>query len=140
MIIRQGRSADSISIHKLLEQLGYPQPGDRVIEAIESYYGDGYYLLVVEVDNVIVGFASLHWFDMFHMRGKMGRITAICIQEELRSKGIGRSLLTASEDFLKSKGCVKVEVTTNLIRTLTHEFYAKNGYEINSKRFIKKLD
>jgi N-acetylglutamate synthase-like GNAT family acetyltransferase len=139
MIIRQGISADSPYIHKLLEQLGYPQQGDRVIEAIESYYQAGYYLLVVEVDNMIVGFASLHWFDMFHMRGKMGRITAICIQQELRSKGIGRTLLTACEDFLKSKECVKVEVTTNLNRTLTHEFYAKNGYEINSKRYIKTL-
>jgi len=139
MIIRQGISADSPSIQKLLEQLGYPQQGDGVIEAIESYFGPGYYLLVVEVDNVIVGFASLHWFDMFHMRGKMGRITAICIYEELRSKGIGHTLLTAAEEFLRSKGCVKVEVTTNLKRTLTHDFYAKNGYEINSKRFIKSL-
>ena len=140
MIIRQGISADSPYIHKLLEQLGYPQQGDRVVEAIESYFEPGYYLLVVEVDNTIAGFASLHWFDMFHMRGNMGRITAICIQEELRSKGIGHNLLTASEEFLKSKGCVKVEVTTNLKRTLTHDFYAKNGYEINSKRFIKKLE
>jgi N-acetylglutamate synthase-like GNAT family acetyltransferase len=140
MIIRQGRSADSPSIQKLLEQLDYPQQADKVIEAIESYYQDGYYLLVVEIDNVIVGFSSLHWFDMFHMRGKMGRITAICIHDELRSKGIGHKLLTASEDFLKSKGCVKVEVTTNLKRTLTHEFYAKHGYEVNSKRFIKKLE
>jgi GNAT superfamily N-acetyltransferase len=139
MIIRQGISADSPYLQKLLEQLGYPQQGDRVIEAIESYFEPGYYLLVAEVDNGIVGFASLHWFDMFHMRGKMGRITAICIQEELRSKGIGHNLLTASEEFFKSKGCVKVEVTTNLKRTLTHEFYAKNGYEINSKRFIKTL-
>jgi N-acetylglutamate synthase-like GNAT family acetyltransferase len=139
MIIRQGISADSPYIHKLLEQLGYPQLGERVIEAIESYFEPGYYLLVVEIDKMIIGFASLHWFDMFHMRGKMGRITAICIQEESRSKGIGHTLLTASEEFLKSKGCVKVEVTTNLLRTLTHEFYAKNGYEINSKRFIKAL-
>ena len=137
MIIRQGISADSPYIHKLLEQLGYPQAADRVIAAIESYFEPGYYLLVVEVDNMIVGFASLHWFDMFHMRGKMGRITAICIQEELRSKGIGHNLLIASEEFLKSKDCVKIEVTTNLKRTLTHDFYAKNGYEINSKRFIK---
>ncbi|HEX6891537.1 MAG TPA: GNAT family N-acetyltransferase [Chryseolinea sp.] len=139
MIIRQGISADSPSINRLLEQLGYPQQGDRVIEAIENYFEPGYYLLVVEIDNMIVGFSSLHWFDMFHMRGKMGRITAICVQEGLRSTGIGHVLLTASEEFLKSKGCVKAEVTTNLKRTLTQEFYAKNGYEINSVRFIKVL-
>ena len=140
MIIRQGRLQDSASIRNLLDQLGYPQDSDSVIKAIENYYEDGYYLLVAEIDDMIVGFSSLHWFDMFHMRGKMGRITAICIQDDLRSKGIGRNLMTASEDFLKSKGCVKVEVTTNVKRTLTHEFYAKNGYEVNSKRFIKNLE
>lgn len=140
MIIRQGRLQDSASIRNLLDQLGYPQDSDSVIKAIENYYEDGYYLLVAEIDDMIVGFSSLHWFDMFHMRGKMGRITAICIQDDLRSKGIGRNLMTASEDFLKSKGCVKVEVTTNVKRTLTQEFYAKNGYEINSKRFIKNLE
>jgi GNAT superfamily N-acetyltransferase len=139
MIIRQGILSDSSSIHKLLAQLGYPQEDGKVVEAIESYHHEDYYLLVGEVDNTIVGFASLHWFDMFHARGKMGRITAMCIQENLRSKGIGHRLLMASEQFLKEKGCVKVEVTSSLKRTLTHKFYAKNGYGINSKRFIKEL-
>ena len=139
MIIRQGLIGDSPSIDKLLTQLGYPQQGDNSVEAIKSYGAEGYNLLVAEIDSVVVGFVSLHWFDMFHMRGKMGRITAICIMEEQRSLGIGRELLLAAEAFLKSKGCVKVEVTTNLTRILTHEFYLKNGYTIDSKRFIKLL-
>ena len=137
MIIRQGKLADSSSIHQLLEQLGYPQHDDKVAQAIELYNKESYHLLVVEDDSMIAGFASLHWFDMFHSRGKMGRITAICIQDELRSKGIGHKLLLASEEFLKLKGCTKIEVTCNLKRTLTHEFYTKNGYTIDSKRFIK---
>lgn len=140
MIIRQGLLPDSPSIDMLLTQLGYPQQADESVEAIKSYNLEGYHLLVGEIDSVVVGFASLHWFDMFHMRGKMGRITAICILEELRSKGIGRELLLAAEEFLKNKGCVKIEVTTNLKRTLTHEFYLKNGFTIDSKRFIKWLE
>ena len=139
MIIRQGLPADSPSIDKLLTQLGYPQQGNESVEAIKSYSLEGYHLLVGEIDNVVTGFASLHWFDMFHLRGKMGRITAICVIEGQRSLGIGRELLLAAEEFLKSKGCVKVEVTTNLKRILTHEFYLKNGYIIDSKRFIKLL-
>jgi N-acetylglutamate synthase-like GNAT family acetyltransferase len=139
MIIRQGILADSPSIHRLLEQLGYPQEDSNVVEAIENYDREGFHLLVGEVENTVVGFASLHWFDMFHARGKMGRVTAICIQEDLRSKGIGHKLLMACEEFLKEKGCVKVEVTSSLKRILTHEFYVKNGYEIISKRFIKGL-
>lgn len=139
MIIRQGLVSDSPSIDKLLTQLGYPQLPDMVLEAIETYNKDGYHLLVVEIDSIVVGFASLHWFDMFHARGKMGRITAICVMEESRSKGIGRRLLLASEEFLKSRGCVKVEVTSSVKRILTHEFYLNNGYTIESKRFTKQF-
>ena len=139
MIIRQGLLTDSPSIDKLLTQLGYPQQSDNSVEAIKSYWLDGYHLLVGEIESVVIGFVSLHWFDMFHMRGKMGRITAICVMEEKRSTGIGRELILAAEEFLKLKGCVKVEVTANLKRILTHEFYLKNGYTIDSKRFIKLL-
>lgn len=119
--------------------MGYPQHPDKIVEAIETYFQDGYQLLVAEIDGVVVGFASVHWFDMFHARGKMGRITAMCVQEESRSKGIGRGLLLASEEFLKSKGCIKVEVTSGLNRILTHEFYQKNGYTIESKRFTSQF-
>ena len=139
MVIRTGSITDSSSINKLLTQLGYPQQADNVVQAIKTYNKEGYHLLIGEIDGVVVGFASLHWFDMFHSRGKMGRITAICIDEGSRSQGIGAKLVLASEEFLKTKGCVKVEVTTNLKRTLTHEFYQKVGYSIDSKRFIKVL-
>lgn len=139
MVIRAGSTTDSSSLNELLTQLGYPQQTDDVIEATETYNKEGYHLLVAEIDGSVVGFASLHWFDMFHSRGKMGRITAICTAEGSRSMGIGGKLVLASEEFLKTKGCVKVEVTCNLKRTLTHEFYLKSGYSIDSKRFIKIL-
>lgn len=139
MVIREGSITDASSINKLLTQLGYPQDAHNVIDAITTYNKEGYHLLVCEVEGIIIGFASLHWFDMFHVRGKMGRITAICIDEGSRSHGIGARLMLASEEFLKAKGCVKVEVTSNLKRTLTHQFYLKIGYSIDSKRFIKEL-
>jgi GNAT superfamily N-acetyltransferase len=139
MVIRKASVADTSLIRRLLEQLGYPQLEDEVVDAINTYDKEGYQILVGEDDKDVVGFVSLHWFDMFHSRGQMGRITAICILEELRSKGFGQALLMAAEHYLKTKGCVKVEVTTNLNRTLTHEFYGKNGYSIDSKRFIKRL-
>ena len=139
MIIRQAIPSDSPAIDNLLAQLGYPQEDANTIEAINTYQLDSYHLLVAEVHGTVVGFASLHWFDMFHMRGKMGRITAICVMEHARSKGIGRDLLSAAEKLLKNKGCVKVEVTTNLKRTSAHEFYLKNSYTIDSMRYIKQL-
>lgn len=139
MTIRQAVLSDSSALKELLTQLGYPQEVNDVIAAIESYGSEGYHLMVGEEDGVVVGFASLHWFDMFHVRGKIGRITAICILDGLRSKGIGRVLTEACENLLVSKGCTKVEVTSNLKRTLTHKFYQQMGYTIDSQRFTKTL-
>jgi len=140
MIIRQALLRDSIAIHRLLTQLGYPPQNDAfIVSKIESYSTEGYHLLVGDMDNETVGFISLHWFDIFHSTAKMGRITALCVSEHVRGEGVGRQLLEAAEKFMILKGCSKVEVTSNVKRTLTHEFYLKNGYTEDSRRFVKAL-
>jgi GNAT superfamily N-acetyltransferase len=138
MIIRKADSRDSSSIKKLLIQLGYPGLSiDETHKKISDYDRDSYHLLVSEVENEVAGFISLHWFDIFHSPGKMGRITAFCVDEKFRSQGIGQKLLKASEEFLVSKGCTKIEVTSNEKRIRTHQFYPKVGYTEDSRRFVK---
>ena len=140
MIIRQAAQHDRSALHDLLTQLGYPPAGDRfILQKIEIYSADGYHLLVCELEGKTVGFISLHWFDMFHSVQKMGRITALCVSDHVRDQGIGGMLLKEAEKFLTLKDCSKVEVTTNFKRTRTHEFYLKNGYSEDSRRFIKQL-
>lgn len=140
MIIRQAALDDHAALHNLLTQLGYPPAMDQsVVQKIESYSTESYQLLVCELGNETVGFISLHWFDIFHSQEKMGRITALCVSEHARGKGIGRVLIKEAEKFLASKGCYQVEVTTNFKRTRTHEFYLANGYTEDSRRFIKQL-
>ena len=138
MIIRKADGRDSSSIKKLLIQLGYPGLSiDETHKKISEYDKDTYQVLVAEIDNEVAGFISLHWFDIFHSPGKMGRITAFCVDEKFRSQGIGQKLLKASEEFLISKGCTKIEVTSNEKRIRTHQFYPKVGYTEDSKRFVK---
>ena len=140
MTIRQAIASDAGSIGHLLTELGYPRNESFVTERIKGHSFGNYHLLVAEVDSEITGFISMHWFDMFHSNGLMGRITAVCVNERFRSQGLGKLLTDAAEKFLYAKGCSNVEVTCNLRRTRTHEFYKKNGYGEDSKRFIKKLE
>ena len=140
MNIRQASSHDSGAIQRLLTQLGYPPPDVAfVVNKIENYSMGDYQLLVCDIEGEIVGFISLHWFDIFHSEGKIGRITALCVSEHVRAQGIGLQLMNVAEKLLRSKGCSKVEVTCNFKRTSTHEFYRKIGYTEDSKRFIKTL-
>jgi N-acetylglutamate synthase-like GNAT family acetyltransferase len=138
MVIRQGKESDATAIKQLLAQLGYPELTlNSVIEKIKSHSEIPYALLVGETDNLVVGFISLHWFDLMHWEGKIGRISAFCVNENFRSQGVGQELLQEAENLLWSKGCVKIEVTSNARRTRTHEFYLRLGYTEDSRRFIK---
>ena len=138
MRIRQANPSDAKSISQLLAQLGYPAIHEKLAnEKIKTHAMDGYQLLVAEIDSKVVGFIALHWFELMHWEGKMGRMTAFCVDEKFRSQGVGKQLLEASEKFLQSRGCEKFEVTSNARRTRTHGFYLKNGYVEDSRRFVK---
>lgn len=138
MIIRQAREQDAAQVKELLVQLGYPTLSrEEVAVKINSHQSENYSLLVAEEGNEVLGFISLHWFEFLHAIGKIGRITAFCVDENIRSKGIGKQLLQEAEKILMKNGCTKLEVTSNQTRARTHQFYLTNGYLEDSKRFVK---
>ena len=138
MIIREALEKDAPALKELLIQLGYSTLDvEATNQKISTYSQDGYALLVTEAEGNVTGFIALHWFDIFHSPGKIGRITAFCIDEKQRAHGQGKLLLKAAEELLKSKGCNKLEVTSNEKRTRTHQFYLDCGYAVDSRRFVK---
>ena len=140
MHIRPATSKDASSLKDLLLQLGYDQDVDKIIQGIESYGEENYALLVSQDDRTITGFIALHWFLQFHTHQYIGRIVAFCVDEKWRSKGVGTSLLDSAEQFFRSKGCTRLEVTSNGRRIETHQYYLNRGYTGDSKRFVKNLE
>lgn len=138
MTVRQANRPDANYIRLLLSQLGYPDFTEQdVEEKIKIHENAGYCMLVAEIGKEVIGFCSLHWFELAHWHEKLGRITSFCIDEKFRSQGIGQKLLQAAEDRLIKESCVKFEVTSNLRRTRAHEFYLRAGYTEDSRRFVK---
>jgi N-acetylglutamate synthase-like GNAT family acetyltransferase len=136
--IRQAKKSDASSIVSLLAQLGYPDfDMAAAAERISIHKKPGYHMLVGEIEGKVVGFITLHWFELGHWKGKMGRITSFCIDEGHRSKGIGAQLLLQGEGILLNQKCLKIEVTSNLRRTRAHAFYLRSGYTEDSRRFVK---
>src|SRR3954468_24571248 len=113
MMIRTGKAEDAIGLVDLLEQLGHPLSEGEVQAKIRFFTKPEYRLLVCEVEGLVLGFISLHWFDKFHSVGKTGRITALCVHESERDIGIGGALVSAAEALLKENGCREIEVTSN---------------------------
>jgi GNAT superfamily N-acetyltransferase len=137
MTIRTAKQSDAKSIKDLLSQLGYPDLSEQDIIEKLARHEQPYYRVLVAEEGQIVAFASLHWFEMLHRKGHIGRVTAFCVDEKFRSRGIGQILLKACEDVLKKEGCQRLEVTSNVKRTQAHRFYLKSGYLEDSLRFVK---
>ena len=140
MTVRTAVPDDAPALCALLEALGYDPPDEQAMtRKISAYQEDSYQLLVAVEKDIVAGFISMHWFDIFHSTGLIGRITALCVSEGYRGQGVGSTLMNEAERFLADQGCSDVEVTTHMRRTRTHEFYLQLGYTEDSKRYRKKL-
>ena len=140
MIIRVATASDAPAVQRLLEQLGYPNLSlDDTKRNLSHHHDPNYQVLVGEIETHVVAFIALHCFHLMHWKEKMGRISAFCVEEGFRSKGVGRQMLHAGEEWLRSKGCAKIEVTSNARRVQAHQFYLNLGYTEDSRRFVKYL-
>lgn len=140
MTIREATPDDSAVLLQLLDQLGYPTLTlEDTRSNLRKHRDPDYCILVGEIDGHVVAFITLHVFHVLHWRAPFGRISSFCVEEGFRSKGAGRQLLHAGEEWLQAKGCAKIEVTSNARRIRAHQFYLNLGYSEDSRRFTKYL-
>lgn len=139
-MVRIGQKKDRNFIRELIHQLGYTSLDDEQVEnKIAQYQEEHFKLYVIESDNEVVGFISLHCYDAFHSPGKVGRITAFCIHDQFQGRGFGKQLLSEAERYFTNAGCFKIEVTSNNRRSQAHDFYLSQGYIEDSRKFVKPL-
>jgi ribosomal protein S18 acetylase RimI-like enzyme len=112
---------------------------EQVKNKITRYNQQDYKIYVLEKDERVVGFISLHCYEAFHSPGKVGRITAFCIHEQFQGMGLGKQLLAEGEKYFIASGYLKLEVTSNNRRTQAHDFYLAQGYIEDSRKFVKTL-
>jgi GNAT superfamily N-acetyltransferase len=66
-------------------------------------------------------------------------ISGLIVDQEVRSREIGKVLLGAAEEWARSQGCDAISVHTNVTRERAHRFYARNGYEhIKTQKYLRK--
>jgi ribosomal protein S18 acetylase RimI-like enzyme len=124
-----------------MAELGYPTDAVAFAErlnAVSSNPGDT--VLVAEEDGNILGLVAAHSFEMLHRPGRLGRITALVVAESARNRGIGRQLLSAAESHLRSRACVKLEVTSGEQRLAAHGFYSSHGFREQRVHFVKSVE
>jgi len=135
MKIRQVRLEDSdnwLSMRLTLWPETSPVQHRKEMEMVMSK-SDRYVVFVCEERrNDLVGFAevSLREWAEGCLSSPVGYLEGWYVAEEFRGQGIGRALLSASEDWARSKGCTEMASDTDFRNKESEAAHKKLGYEI----------
>ncbi|RZL04816.1 MAG: GNAT family N-acetyltransferase [Pedobacter sp.] len=142
MVIRKAVIEDASSIRELIRQLGYEIKASDVEKNITIYNEVKGHVLIAEENSNIIGFVSGAFIPLFHSNELMFRITALCVDQNSRSQGVGKHLINAIEEKCKDNNCFYLEVTSGAHRKEdAHLFYEKLSYKAyEGKRFRKTLE
>ncbi len=139
--IRSAKSEDTQAICDLLKQMGYPQPLALIQEKFEILHNDANsQILVAEERGKICGFLSLYFIPQIALQGDFAKICYLCVDENMRSKGVGHLLVQEAERLARQRGCDRMELHSGMQRPLAHQFYLREGYIEAPKYFRKALN
>lgn len=126
------RSPEPIDFKRMAElagQLGYACNADQVRARLsEIREANDCTVYVAELaGGQIAGWIGVYLFRSVEM-DKFAEISGLVVGEEHRSRGIGKALLSAAEEWTRRRGCALISVHSNAARERAHRFYQTNGY------------
>ncbi len=110
--------------------LGYDFSVGKTAEQIKRINKDEKTLLLSATDdeNRAVGYIEAQVYDTPYAETYVN-IMALAVDGKFQGKGLGKKLLSAAEDWGKSKGAVGIRLESSTYRTEAHKFYEACGYE-----------
>lgn len=137
--IRPAAPGDGPAISRLLTQLGYPDTAPFLETRLAAMLKDPAEVLLVWDEPPVAGFLSLHFFPMIGVGKDFAHISYLVVDDNTRSKGIGRGLEETVTYLARERGCDRIVVHCHSRRTRAHSFYTRQGYIESPKYLIKKL-
>ena len=114
---------------------------DAYWEAVEETRRRRGDVLVAELDGEVVGVVQVMIFRHFqHSGGWCAELESVYVRGDMRSRGVGASMLEGAEQLARAAGCYRVQLTSRNVREDAHRFYRMNGYDQNSQGFKKALN
>jgi ribosomal protein S18 acetylase RimI-like enzyme len=140
MSIRRATLADQSAISNLLNQLGYPGTEAFLAENLEQMLGQPQSeILVYELDGQVAGFIAFDFLTQLVVKGSFARISCFAVDENARSKGVGKLLEEYFTNLATEKKCDRIEVHCHSRRVGAHRFYERQGYHESPKYLMKSL-
>ena len=128
--IRTASETDAETIAHLSCALGYATTGEVIRSRLRALLGSHNDLVIVAVDNsdALIGWLQAHASHVLES-GFRVEITGLIVSPEARRLGVGRTLVSAAEQWARKLGAEAIVVRSNVQRTESHAFYPSLGYD-----------
>lgn len=136
--VRRAVETDVPALAALLVQLGY-EPQEDWLRAWACAGSPDDRCLVATVEDRVSGLAHVHRVPFLTEGGYRARLTALVVDESVRSRGVGAALLDAAERLAADMGAAELELTTSQRRERAHRFYERQGYAEGSRHYVKAV-
>jgi GNAT superfamily N-acetyltransferase len=137
--IRAATPADGGEIARLAGQLGYPAEAKEISSRLESLFGRANHFIAVaaarENEKHLLGWIAAEERALLIATSRV-EIMGLVVDHAVRSKGIGRALVTAVERWATSLGVWDVVVSSNIRRAASHPFYERLGYSREKSQHV----
>jgi GNAT superfamily N-acetyltransferase len=140
VLIRDVEDGDADAIARLCSQLGYPLEAPDIPGRLHRFSTDSNAGAFVGMrDGDVIGLVTVHLRYTLNHEAPIAQLSLLIVDKAVRTRGVGRALVTAVEQWAKARGAKKVVVTTALDRDGAHAFYEKVGYAHTGRRYGKDL-
>jgi GNAT superfamily N-acetyltransferase len=114
----------------LLAQLGYEMTVAEATQRVRDVLSTpDHSVLAAEIDGRVVGL--LHVFVRPALENpREAVVQALVVDRACRRTGVGRMLMAEAERWGSERGCRSVVLSSNVVRTPAHAFYAALGYRV----------
>jgi GNAT superfamily N-acetyltransferase len=150
LVIRPATAADLGRIVELLTLGTVPgappsreDPGDLrpYLSAWRAIGESGGVVVVADLSGEVVGTCQLIVFRHLQAHGGLcGEIESVHVHPDHRGRGVGAMLVADAVDRARSRGCYRVQLTSNLARTDAHRFYERLGFVPSHVGFKLRLE
>ena len=91
-------------------------------------------MYVADLDGVVVGTFHLTFIRQISNRGRLiAQVESVKVDRAVQSRGVGTAMMRWAIEEATRRGCLRVQLTTNVIRLDAHRFYERLGFQATHK-------